>query len=171
MAMMWKLPVVFIIENNNYAMGTSIERTTNVTDMSKMGLSYDMPSFIVDGMTVEAVHEAILDACKHCRAGKGPVLLDIRTYRYKGHSMSDPQKYRTKKEVEDYKNQDPIEKVLRVIQDNKLATEKELEKISQRVKDVVEESVKFADESEELEGYELYEDVYKEPDYPFIKEY
>ncbi len=171
MAMIWKLPVVFIIENNNYAMGTSVERTTNVTNMSKMGLSYDMPSFEVDGMSVEAVHEAIEDACKHVRAGKGPVLLDILTYRYKGHSMSDPQKYRTKKEVEDYKNQDPIEKVLHTIKENKLATEKELEKISQRVKDVIAESVKFAEESEDLEGYELYEDVYKEPNYPFIKEY
>ncbi len=171
MAMLWKLPVVFIIENNNYAMGTSIERTTNVTDMSKMGLSYDMPSFAVDGMSVEAVHEAIEDACKHVRAGKGPVLLDIRTYRYKGHSMSDPQKYRTKEEVEAYKNQDPIEKVLKTILDNKLASEKQIETINKKVKDIVEESVKFAEESEELEGYELYEDVYKEPNYPFIKEY
>lgn len=171
MAMIWDLPVVFIIENNNYAMGTSVERTTNVTNMSKMGLSYNMPSFEVDGMSVEAVHEAIENACKHVRAGKGPVLLDILTYRYKGHSMSDPQKYRTKDEVEDYKNQDPIEKVLKTITENKLASAKDLEVITQRVKDTIEESVRFAEESEELEGYELYEDVYKEPNYPFIKEY
>lgn len=171
MAMMWKLPVVFIIENNNYAMGTSVSRTTNVEDMSRMGLSYDMPSFTVDGMTVEAVHKAIADACKHCRAGKGPVLLNIETYRYKGHSMSDPQKYRTKDEVNDYKEQDPIEKVLKTIQDNKLATAKQIEAIQKKVKAIVEESVKFAEESEDVEGYELYEDVYQEPDYPFIKEY
>lgn len=171
MAMMWKLPVVFIIENNNYAMGTSVERTTNVQDMSKIGASYEMPSFNVDGMSVEAVHEAIADACMHCRAGKGPVLLNILTYRYKGHSMSDPQKYRTKDEVEDYKNQDPIQKVLQTILDNKFATEKQIEAIGKKVSAIVEESVKFAEESEDLEGYELYEDVYKEPNYPYIKEY
>lgn len=171
MAMKWKLPVIFIIENNNYAMGTSVERTTNVEDMSKMGASYNMPSFNVDGMTVEAVHDAIADACKHARAGKGPVLLNIETYRYKGHSMSDPQKYRTKGEVEDFKAQDPIDKVLKTILDNKLATAKQIEAIQKKVKAVIEESVKFAEESEDLEGYELYEDVYSEPDYPFIKEY
>ena len=171
MAMMWKLPVIFIVENNNYAMGTSVERTTNVEDLSKLGLSYEMPSFTVDGMNVETVHEAIADACKHVRAGKGPVLLNIETYRYKGHSMSDPQKYRTKQEVEDYKDQDPIEQVLKTIKKHKFATDKQIEAIKNRVKDTIEESVKFAEESPELEGHELYEDVYMEPDYPFIKEY
>lgn len=170
MAMTWNLPVVFIIENNNYAMGTSIKRTTNVEDMSKIGDSYEMPSFVVDGMTVEAVHEAIEDACKHVRAGKGPVLLDVRTYRYKGHSMSDPQKYRTKEEVAEYKNQDPITKVLDTIEKNKLATKKQIEAINQRVKDVIDESVKFAEDSPEPEAKELYEDVYQE-EYPFIIEY
>jgi len=170
MAMKWKLPAVFIIENNNYAMGTSVERTTNVTDMSKIGASYDMPSFVVDGMSVEAVHEAIADACEHVRAGKGPVLLDIITYRYKGHSMSDPQKYRTKKEVEEYKKQDPITRVLNTIQEHDLASEEELKAIQQRVKDTVNESVKFAEESPDPEPYELYEDVYVE-EYPFVKEY
>lgn len=170
MAMLWKLPVIFIIENNNYAMGTSVERTTNVLDMSKMGLSYDMPSFVVDGMTVEAVHDAIAAACKHARAGKGPVLLDIRTYRYKGHSMSDPQKYRTKDEVEEYKNADPIFKVLATIKENGLATEEEIKVIQERVKETVAESVKFAEDSPEPEAHELYEDVYME-EYPFIKEY
>ena len=170
MAMTWKLPVIFIIENNNYAMGTSVERTTNVMDMSTMGDSYQMPSFVVDGMSIEAVHEAIEDACVHVRAGKGPVLLDIRTYRYKGHSMSDPQKYRTKQEVEDFKNQDPIDKVLSTIKTNKLATDKEIEKIVQKVKDVIDESVKFAEDSPEPEAKELYEDVYI-GDYPYIMEY
>lgn len=171
MAMMWKLPVVFIIENNNYAMGTSVARTSNVMNLAEIGESYNMPSFTVDGMTVEDVHNAIADAAAHCRAGKGPVLLNIETYRYKGHSMSDPQKYRTKDEVEEYKKQDPIEKVLKTILDNKLATSKQIEAIDKKVKAIVEESVKFAEESEELEGYELYEDVYQESDYPFIKEY
>ena len=171
MAMMWKLPVVFIIENNNYAMGTSVKRTTNVEDMSEIGKSYHMPSFVVNGMSVEDVHHAIEDACDRARKGDGPTLLDIRTYRYKGHSMSDPQKYRTKDEVEDYKQKDPITQVLKTIEDNKLASEKEIKEIQDEVKQIVEESVKFAEESPDLEPHELYEDVYVQQDYPFIKEY
>ena len=169
MAMIWKIPCVFIIENNNYAMGTSISRTTNVTDMSKIGDSYEMPSEVVDGMTVEAVHEAIDRASAHCRAGKGPYLLDIRTYRYKGHSMSDPQKYRSKDEVAEWKSKDPIEKVLKIIKENKYATEKQIEAIQKKVKDLVEESVKFAEESPMPEAGELYKDVYVEEDYPFVR--
>ncbi|MBD79344.1 MAG: pyruvate dehydrogenase (acetyl-transferring) E1 component subunit alpha [Crocinitomicaceae bacterium] len=169
MAMNWKIPVVFIIENNNYAMGTSIERTTNVTDMSKIGDSYEMPSEVVDGMTVEAVHDAIERAADHCRKGNGPFLLDIRTYRYKGHSMSDPQKYRTKDEVNDWKSKDPIEKVLETIKSNKYATQKQIEVIQKKVKDLVEESVKFAEESPMPEADELYKDVYVEQDYPFVR--
>ena len=118
MAMMWKLPVVYIIENNNYAMGTSVERTTNVTDLSKIGLSYEMPSKIVNGMRPEDVHNAIEEACNRARKGDGPTLLDIRTYRYKGHSMSDPQKYRSKEEVSEWIEQDPIEHCLQVIKEN-----------------------------------------------------
>jgi pyruvate dehydrogenase E1 component alpha subunit len=171
MAMMWKLPVVFIIENNNYAMGTSVERTTNVTDLSKIGLSYEMPSKIVDGMRPEAVHEAIEEAAARGRRGDGPTLLDIRTYRYKGHSMSDPQKYRTKEEVSDWMEQDPIEHCLRVIKENKWLTEKQIEEISHWVKKEVEESVDFAENSPYPEAHELYQDVYLQPDYPYIKEY
>lgn len=170
MAMTWKLPVIFVVENNNYAMGTSVERTSNVTDLTKLGLAYDMPGYTVDGMDVEAVHHAIDKALKWCRDGKGPVLLDIKTYRYKGHSMSDPQKYRTKEEVEEYKDHDPVEQVLATIMKNKLATEKQIEKIQQKVKDVVEESVKFAEESPDPDPSELYEDVYAE-EYPFLREY
>ena len=170
MAMKWKLPVVFIIENNHYAMGTSVERTTNVEDMSKIGLSYDMYSKTVDGMSVEAVHHAIADASAYCRAGKGPVLLNIETYRYKGHSMSDPQKYRTKEEVKEYQSKDPIQQVLNTILENGLATEKQIENINKKVKDIIEESVKFAEESPDPDPKELYEDVYVE-DYPFIIEY
>ena len=171
MAMMWKLPVVFIIENNNYAMGTSVKRTTNVEDMSEMGKSYHMPSFVVDGMSVEAVHCAIQEACERARKGEGPTLLDIRTYRYKGHSMSDPQKYRTKDEVEDYKQKDPITQVLKTIEENNLASSKKIKEIQDEVKQIVEESVKFAEESPDLEPHELYEDVYVQKDYPFIKEF
>jgi len=170
MAMMWKLPVVFIIENNNYAMGTSVKRTTNVEDMSEIGKSYHMPSFVVDGMSVEAVHNAIDEASQRARDGEGPTLLDIRTYRYKGHSMSDPQKYRTKDEVEDFKDKDPVSQVLDTIMSNKLASESDIKKIQQDIKDLVDESIKFAEESPELEPHELYEDVYMQKDYPFIKD-
>ncbi len=167
MAMNWKLPVIFIIENNNYAMGTSVERTTNVTDLSKIGDSYDMPSAVVNGMSCEAVHNAISEACDHVRSGKGPMLLDIRTYRYKGHSMSDPQKYRTKEEVEKFKAQDPIHMVLDVIYKNEWASEKQIENIGERVKKLVDESVKFAEESPEPDASELYKDVYM-GDYPYV---
>lgn len=171
MAMNWKLPVVFIIENNNYAMGTSVERTTNVTDLSKIGASYEMPSKVVNGMSPEAVHEAIEEAAERGRRGDGPTLLDIRTYRYKGHSMSDPQKYRTKDEVAEWMDQDPIQHCLKVIQENKWLTEEEIKEIEDWVKKEVKESIEFAENSPYPEGKELYEDVYKEPDYPYIIEY
>lgn len=171
MAMNWKLPVVFIIENNNYAMGTSVERTTNVHDLSKIGHSYEMPSKSVNGMSPEAVHEAIEEAAARARRGDGPTLLDIRTYRYKGHSMSDPQKYRTKEEVADWMEQDPIQHCLEMIKKNKWLTEKEIKEIDDWVKKEVEECVEFAENSPYPEGKELYEDVYKEEDYPYIIEY
>lgn len=171
MAMLWKLPVVFIIENNNYAMGTSVERTTNVMDLKKLGSSYEMPSHTVDGMSPEAVHEAIEMAAERARKGDGPTLLDIRTYRYKGHSMSDPQKYRTKEEVREYQSKDPIEHCLSVIKENKYLKEEEVKEIQDWVKAEVEGAVKFADESPYPEPEELYKDVYKTEDYPFIIEY
>lgn len=171
MAMMWKLPVVFIIENNNYAMGTSVQRTTNVTDLSKIGLSYDMPSKVVNGMKPEDVHNAIEEAAKRARNDGGPTLLDIRTYRYKGHSMSDPQKYRTKDEVTEWIEQDPILHVLNTIKENKWLKENEIEDINNWVKNEVAESVKFAEESPYPDAAELYEDVYIQKDYPYIKEY
>ncbi len=171
MAMIWKLPVIFIIENNNYAMGTSVERTTNVTDLSKIGLSYEMPSKIVDGMSPESVHEAIEEAADRARRGDGPTLLDIRTYRYKGHSMSDPQKYRSKDEVAEWMANDPIEHCLNVIQENKWMTKVQIEEIENWVKNEVQESVEFAENSPYPEAHELYEDVYTQTDYPYIKEY
>lgn len=171
MAMLWKLPVIFIIENNNYAMGTSVERTTNVQDLSKIGHSYEMPSSSVNGMSPEAVHEAIEEAATRARNGEGPTLLDIRTYRYKGHSMSDPQKYRSKDEVADWMDQDPINHCLKVIQENKWLTEEKIKEIQDWVKNEIVESIEFAENSPYPEGKELYEDVYKEENYPFIKEY
>ena len=152
-------------------MGTSVERTTNVLDLSKIGLSYEMPSKVVNGMSPEAVHEAIEEAADRARRGDGPTLLDIRTYRYKGHSMSDPQKYRTKYEVSEWMEQDPIEHCLNMIKTNNWLTEQEIQDIIDWVKKEVEESVEFAENSPYPEGHELYEDVYVQTDYPYIKEY
>src|SRR5690348_2495476 len=115
LAMLWKLPVVFICENNNYAMGTSVERTSNVVDIYKLADAYEMPADSIDGMSAEAVHEGVSRAVKRARQGDGPTLLEIKTYRYKGHSISDPQKYRTKEEVDEYKQKDPIQMVLSTI--------------------------------------------------------
>ena len=170
MAMNWKLPVIFIIENNNYAMGTSVQRTTNVTDLSKIGLSYEMPSKSVNGMTPEAVHDAVEEAVARARRGDGPTLLDIRTYRFKGHSMSDPQKYRTKEEVADWMDKDPIEHCLDIIKVNNWLTDKEIEEINAWVKKEVEEAVEFAENSPYPEAADLYDDIYQEPNYPFIIE-
>ena len=170
MAMTWKLPVIFIIENNNYAMGTSVERTSNVSELYKLGHAYEMPSEAVNGMSVEAVYEAVKKAADRARKGDGPTLLEVKTYRYKGHSMSDPAKYRTKEEVENYKKQDPIQQVLEVIIKNKFASDEELEAIQTRVNAEVDECVKFSEESPFPEASELYDDVYTQADYPFIKE-
>lgn len=170
MAMLWKLPVIFIIENNNYAMGTSVERTSNVLELYKIGLAYDMPSYAVDGMKCEDVHEAIESAVARARKGDGPTLLEMKTYRYKGHSMSDAQTYRTKEEVAEYKLQDPIEQVLATLKDNKWVSESDLEGIEKRVDDLVAESVQFAEESPFPSADELYKDVYTQEDYPFIME-
>jgi len=170
MAMTWKLPVIFIIENNQYAMGTSVERTSNVTDLTTLGASFEMPSESVDGMRPESVSEAIARAAERGRAGEGPTLLDIRTYRYKGHSMSDPQKYRTKQEVAEYQQQDPIEHCLRMLLENKWLTEADVEKIEEEIKSVVDESVRFADESPLPTADELFKDVYMQSDYPYVKD-
>jgi pyruvate dehydrogenase E1 component alpha subunit len=168
--MTWKLPVIFVIENNQYAMGTSVERTSNVTDLSKLGLSYEMPSESVDGMSPEAVTEAFDRAVARGRAGEGPTLLDIQTYRYKGHSMSDPQKYRTKEEVQQYQERDPITHVSNVLLQNKWMTEEQLEAVDAEIKTIVEESVRFAEESPLPSADELYKDVYMQEDYPYVKD-
>lgn len=170
MAMLWKLPVIFIIENNYYAMGTSVERTSNVHELYKIGLAYDMPSYPVDGMSCEAVHEAVETAVDRARKGEGPTLLEMETYRYKGHSMSDAQTYRTKDEVKEYQLQDPIEKVLVTIKKNKWLTDADIEAIEKKVDDIVAESVKFGEESPYPTADELYKDVYVDTDYPYIIE-
>ncbi|WP_421828292.1 pyruvate dehydrogenase (acetyl-transferring) E1 component subunit alpha [Larkinella sp.] len=170
MAMTWKLPVIFVVENNGYAMGTSVARTSNVTDLYTLGEAYDMPSEPVDAMDVEAVHEAVSRAAERARKGDGPTFLEFRTYRYRGHSMSDPQKYRTKDELEQYKQRDPIENVRATILKEKLATEEDLAAIDQKIKGIVDESVKFAEESPYPPAEEAFKDVYMQKDYPFIME-
>ena len=168
LAMLWKLPVVFICENNHYAMGTSVERTSNVIDIYKLADGYEMPADVIDGMSPEAVHEGVGRAVKRAREKGGPTLLEIKTYRYKGHSISDPQKYRTKEEVDEYKSKDPIAMVLKTILDNKFATQEEIDAINKRVDDIVDESVKFAEESPWPDDDEVLKDVYVDQNYPFI---
>jgi pyruvate dehydrogenase E1 component alpha subunit len=168
MAMLWKLPVIFVIENNGYAMGTSVQRTSNVTELYTLGESYDIPSAPVDGMSPEAVHTAVEEAADRARRGDGPTLLEFRTYRYKGHSMSDPAKYRSKEELEGYKDRDPIEMVKTKILANGWAKEEDLKAIDVKIKAEVEESVKFAEESDYPDPSEAYKDVYVQEDYPYI---
>lgn len=170
MAMTWKLPVIFVIENNGYAMGTSVQRTSNVTELYTLGEAYDIPSAPVDAMNPENVHVAVEEAADRARRGDGPTLLEFRTYRYKGHSMSDPAKYRTKEELQEYKDRDPIEYVKSKILDNKWATEEDLKEIDNKIKEEVEESVKFAEESPYPDPSEAFKDVYVQEDYPFIME-
>jgi len=168
MAMLWKLPVVFICENNMYAMGTSVIRTSNVLDIYKLADAYDMPGDSIDGMKCEEVHTGIERAVKRARLGEGPTLLEIKTYRYRGHSMSDPAKYRTKEEVEEYREKDPINQVEKLLLDNKWATAEDIAAIADRVKAEVEDAVSFAEQSPWPDEGELLKDVYVENDYPFI---
>jgi pyruvate dehydrogenase E1 component alpha subunit len=169
MAMTWKLPVIFICENNFYAMGTSVERTSNVHDIYKLGSAFDMPSFQVDGMRPEAVHEAMTAALERARKGEGPTFLEIRTYRYRGHSRSDAALYRTREEVEAWKKKDPIETVRETILENELASLEEIEAIDERITAEIEAAVEFAQDSEFPTPDELYTDNYSEP-YPFLNE-
>jgi pyruvate dehydrogenase E1 component alpha subunit len=167
LAMLWKLPVIFICENNNYAMGTSIERTSNVIDIYKLADAYEMPADKADGMSPEAVHESISRAVKRAREGDGPTLIELKTYRYKGHSISDPQKYRSKEEVDEYKDQDPINKVLSTILENNYGTQSDIDAIDAKIHAIVEESVKFAEESPFPDDSEVYKDVYVDTTTPF----
>lgn len=167
MAMFYKIPVIYAIENNGYAMGTSVKRSSNVTDLYQLAAAYNMPAKSVDAMSVWEVHEAIAEAAERARKGEGPTLLELRTYRYKGHSMSDPAKYRTKEELEQYKLRDPIEQVRKRLLDNKMASEDDLKKIEANIKKEVEEAVKFAEESPFPPAEEAYKDVYAQTDYPY----
>ncbi len=170
MAMLWKLPVIFIIENNGYAMGTSVERTSNVQELYKIGQSYDMVSEPVDAMQVEEVHLAVDKAAKQIKKGEGPILLEFRTYRYKGHSMSDPAKYRTKEELQEYQNQDPIQQVKATIIEKKFATEEELKTIDKSIRKHILDAVDFAENSAFPNGDKALENIYFEADVPVLTE-
>lgn len=168
LAMLWKLPVVFICENNHYAMGTSIERTSNVIDIYRLADAYDMPGDKVNGMSTEDIHDAVTRAVKRAREGDGPTLLEMKTYRYKGHSVSDPQKYRRKEEVDEYKDQDPITSILNTILENNFASQAEIDFIDNKINKIVEDSVQFAEESPLPKDDELLKDVYIDSNYEFI---
>ena len=169
LAMLWNLPVVFVCENNGYAMGTSVARTANHTEIWKLGLGYEMPCGPVDGMNPVKVAEAFDEAIDRARRGDGPTFLELKTYRYRGHSMSDAQHYRTKDEVKEYQKIDPITQVRNIILEKKYATEDELKEIDKRVKKRVSECEKFAEESPYPEKNVMYDAVYEQEDYPFIE--
>ncbi len=161
MAELWKLPVIYVIENNRYAMGTSVARSSAQVDLSKRGASFNIPGSQVDGMDVRAVKAATDEALAWCRAGKGPIILEMLTYRYRGHSMSDPAKYRTKEEVDKVRTEhDPIEQVRKRLLDKKWASEDELKKIDAAVRAIVNEASEFATHDLEPDPAELYTDVY-----------
>ncbi|TVZ53139.1 pyruvate dehydrogenase (acetyl-transferring) E1 component subunit alpha [Dokdonia sp. Hel_I_53] len=168
MAMLWKLPVVFCVENNGYAMGTSVARTANHEDIWKLGLGYEMPCGPVDAMDPVAVAEAIDEAMERARRGDGPTFLELKTYRYRGHSMSDAQHYRTKDEVAEYQKIDPITQVKQILLDKKYATEEEIKEMDKNVKKRVAACEKFADESPFPDINVMYDVVYEQEDYPFI---
>ncbi|MEO9729198.1 MAG: pyruvate dehydrogenase (acetyl-transferring) E1 component subunit alpha [Parasphingorhabdus sp.] len=160
MASLWKLPVIYVIENNRYAMGTSVARSSAETDFSHRGISFKIPGIQVDGMDVRAVRSAGEMALAHCRDGKGPIILEMMTYRYRGHSMSDPAKYRSKDEVQKMRSEhDPIEQVKARLVDKKWADEDELKAIDKEVREIVADAAEFAQTDPEPDVSELYTDI------------
>ena len=163
MAALWDLPVVFVIENNQYAMGTAQKRSTSTKDIYHRGEAFGIPGQMVDGMNVLAVKEAGEQAIAHCRKGKGPYILEIKTYRYRGHSMSDPAKYRTREEVQKMREErDPIEQVRGLLLTGKHASEDDLKAIDKDIKAIVNQAADFARESPEPALSELWTDIYAE---------
>ncbi|MEM9968328.1 MAG: pyruvate dehydrogenase (acetyl-transferring) E1 component subunit alpha [Pseudomonadota bacterium] len=161
MAALWELPVVFVIENNQYAMGTAMKRSTSSPDIYHRGNAFGIPGEMVDGMDVLAVKEAGEKAVAHCRAGHGPYILEVKTYRYRGHSMSDPAKYRTREEVQKMRDErDPIEAVRSMLIDGKHASDDDLKAIDKEIKAIVNKSADFAKESPEPAFSELWTDIY-----------
>jgi pyruvate dehydrogenase E1 component alpha subunit len=163
MASLWKLPVVYVVENNRYGMGTSVSRASARTDLYHRGVAYGIPGEQVDGMDVVAVHEAAVEAVEHARAGQGPIILEMLTYRYRGHSMSDPAKYRTKDEVNRMRTEhDPIDHLRQRLLDEHGAGEDELKQIEKRARDIVAEAAQFAQDCPEPDPSELWTDVLAE---------
>jgi pyruvate dehydrogenase E1 component alpha subunit len=161
MAELWKLPVIYVIENNEYAMGTSVARSSAVSDFSKRGASFAIPGIKVDGMDVEAVQKAGEEAMEYCRSGKGPIILEMKTYRYRGHSMSDPAKYRPREEVTEVREKrDPIDHFGKKLIERGIVNEEDLKQMDAVVKKVVVEAAEFATESPEPGIEELYTDIY-----------
>ena len=161
MAALWKLPVIFVIENNQFAMGTAQERSTSSPEIYTRGDSFGIKGEAVDGMDVVAVRDAGVKAAAHCRAGKGPYILEIKTYRYRGHSMSDPAKYRTREEVQKMRAQrDPIESIRSLLVSEKLSTEEEIKIIDKEIKEIVNSCAEYAKESPEVPAEELWTDIY-----------
>jgi len=160
MAKLWKLPVIYVIENNKYAMGTSVERSHSITDLYRLGSSFGIPGEQVDGMDVRAVHAAGKRAAEHVRAGNGPIILEMITYRYRGHSMSDPAKYRSRDEVQSMRtDHDPIEQVRQRVIDSGQASEDELKAIDKEIRAIVNEAAEFAQQAREPDPSELWTDV------------
>ncbi|MBI1239550.1 MAG: pyruvate dehydrogenase (acetyl-transferring) E1 component subunit alpha [Alphaproteobacteria bacterium] len=162
MASLWKLPVVYVIENNQYAMGTAIARSSSETHLHRRGVSFNIPGEEVDGMDVETVLDAGRGAVAHAREGKGPIILEMMTYRYRGHSMSDPAKYRTREEVQDIREKrDPIDHLREKLIARKIATEADFKALDKKIKEQVARAVEFAQESPEPPAEELWRDVYR----------
>ena len=163
MAALWKLPALYIIENNKYSMGTSLERSTAMTNLSKKGISFGIEGKQVNAMDIEEVYNASIDVIKEIRKTKKPFILEMLTYRYRGHSMSDPAKYRSKEEVEEYKNNDdPILNARKRILELKYASEEDLKEIDVKIKNIIKETVEFCENSPEPDASELYTDVYSD---------
>ena len=160
LASLWKLPVMYIIENNMYGMGTSVNKASAGSDLYKRGEAFGIPGTKVDGMNVFKVIQAAQKAGDYVRSGKGPYILEVQTYRYRGHSMSDPAKYRTKEEVESYKSNDPIEIARQKIIKNKHASDKQLNNINRKIIEEIKDAVEYALESPFPAELDLYTDVY-----------
>ena len=162
MAALWKLPVIYVVENNEYAMGTSVSRSSFITDLYKRGEGCGVPGVQVDGMDLFEVTKAAMQAAEHCRQGNGPIILEMKTYRYRGHSMSDPAKYRSREEVEEVRaNKDPLRSLREYMIEKKVSQESEMEQFEQEVRKTINEAVTFAENSPFPADDELFSDVYR----------
>ena len=161
MAALWKLPVIYVRENNEYSMGTSVARSTAMTSLHRKGESFGIPGFQADGMNIESIYNAAMQAVQYVRSGNGPIIIEAKTYRYRGHSMSDPAKYRTKDEVEEKKNYDPVAAVRQIIIDKSYASEEQLKEIENKVKKTIAEVAEFATTEALPSEDELFTDIFK----------